>query len=138
MARILIVDDEPAILQTFKLVLESAGYEVTTADSATDAKQKLADQKFDVVITDVRMETSTAGFDVVRAAHQTSPATPVALLTAFPLPTADWKRAGADAFFNKGFNVREMLDWIRARLGAANSNINKSSDRVEKAKRHAS
>jgi DNA-binding response OmpR family regulator len=118
-ARILIVDDEPTIVRSFGWVLESEGYEVTTAVSAADATQKLTDQSFDIVITDVRMETPTAGFDVVRTARHSSRTTLIALLTAFPLLTADWERAGADALFSKGADVEVILKWIRACLEAA-------------------
>jgi DNA-binding NtrC family response regulator len=138
MARLLIVDDEPTILQSFGLVLECAGYEVTTAVSAADATQKLADQGFDVVITDVRMETPTAGFEVVRATHQKWPGTPVVLLTAFPLGTADWKGTGADAFFSKGSDIPAMLEWIRTRLEAASSKSEDSSAQAQSAKKRAS
>lgn len=118
MARILFVDDESAIIRLFGLVLESAGHEVITALSAAEAKLKLSEQSFNLVITDVRMESPTAGFEVVRAARRISPTLPVALLTAFPIPTADWKQAGADAFFEKGADVKQMLEWISASLAA--------------------
>jgi|SRR6267142_3302544 len=119
MARILIVDDEIAILRCFGLVLESAGHEVTTAISADDAKQKLMGQSFEVLITDVRMETPTAGFEVLREARRNSPKMPVALLTAFPLPTAEWKQAGADALFQKGGSIiKPMIEWVEAVLDA--------------------
>jgi DNA-binding NtrC family response regulator len=136
-ARILIVDDEPTILRSFGWVLESEGYEVTTAVSATDATQKLTVQSFDIVITDVRMETPTAGFDVVRAVRRSLPATPVALLTAFPLLTADWERAGADALFSKGADVEAILKWIRACLAAASAKSEKRPGETEQARKQA-
>jgi DNA-binding NtrC family response regulator len=136
-ARILIVDDEPTILRSFGWVLESEGYEVTTAVSAADATQKLTVQTFDIVITDVRMETPTAGFDVVRAVRHSSPTTPVALLTAFPLLTADWERAGVDALFSKGADVEAILKWIRTCLEAASAQSEKLPRETEHAHKRA-
>ncbi len=60
--RILLVDDELPVLLTLKAVLEMNGFEVETASSAREAEQKLCSQKFEMVITDMRMESETAGF----------------------------------------------------------------------------
>ena len=68
-ARLLIVDDEEVILSLLKTVLQSQGYSVTTAGSGAEAKAVLAaDEGLDLVITDMRMETETAGYEVVEAA----------------------------------------------------------------------
>jgi DNA-binding NtrC family response regulator len=137
--KILIVDDEASILSLLRLVLESENYEVTTAVSAADAKQKLSGQGFDLVITDIRMETPTAGFDVVRAAHQALPKSPVALLTAFPVPTSDWKQAGADALFIKGTDsTLKMLEWIEGAVAPAKVNSENQQDSDQQTKKRAS
>ena len=64
--RILLVDDELAILLTLKAILEIHGFEVETADSADHAIKKLQSAEYNMVITDLRMERETAGFDVIR------------------------------------------------------------------------
>jgi DNA-binding NtrC family response regulator len=66
--RILLVDDELAILLTLKAVLEMNDFEVETASSAREARTKLRASTFHMVITDMRMENESAGLDVVRAA----------------------------------------------------------------------
>ena len=53
-----------------RAVLESEGHTVVTAINAADALRKLEAGSFDMVITDMRMETKTSGFDVVRAARR--------------------------------------------------------------------
>ena len=68
--RILLVDDELAILLTLRAILEMNDFEVDTASSAKEAEQKLKNGVFEMVITDMRMETETAGYDVIRAARQ--------------------------------------------------------------------
>jgi len=67
--RILLVDDEPAILLTLKDILEMNGFEVETASSGREAVQKLDADVFQMVITDMRMESETAGYDVIRSAR---------------------------------------------------------------------
>ena len=70
--RILLVDDELAILLTLKAVLEMNDFEVETAASAREARSKLRASTFHMVITDMRMENESAGLEVVRAAKQVS------------------------------------------------------------------
>ena len=59
--RILLVDDELAILLTLKAILEMNGFEVETAASAREAEQKLSRGTFEMVITDMRMEQPGLG-----------------------------------------------------------------------------
>src|SRR5262249_8262234 len=135
--RILIVDDEASILSLLRLVLESESYEVATAASGAEATRKLGEESFDLIITDIRMETPTAGFDVVRTARRHQPDAPVALLTAFPVPTSDWKQAGADTLFIKGTDsTLKMLDWIQGALSGRKSRGGEHS--AKHAKKHAS
>ena len=68
--RILVVDDELAILLTLRAILEMNGFEVETAASAKEAEKKLSGNSFHMVITDMRMEHETAGYDVIRAARK--------------------------------------------------------------------
>jgi CheY-like chemotaxis protein len=90
-ARVLVVDDEPSILTTLRAILELQGFEVDAAGSAMEAIQKLQAAVFQMVITDMRMETATAGYDVVRAA-QAQPYQPISvLLTAYPPEEAEWR-----------------------------------------------
>jgi CheY-like chemotaxis protein len=70
----------------------------------------LGHQTFDVVLTDMRMETATAGFDVVRAARQIDPAPVIAILTAFPISPSEWRPSGADALMVKGADIISLPD----------------------------
>lgn len=108
MIRILIVDDETPILNLLKTVLEASSFEVETAKSASEAKSRLRQVHFDLILTDMRMETPVAGYDVVRAAHQLHPRPAIAILTAFPIPSADWRSSGADALLVKGTDVMDL------------------------------
>lgn len=128
--KVLLADDDPAVVRLFSLVLELEGLDVRTASSAQEAIKLLAQESFDLVITDIRMETPTAGFDVVRTARQLSPRPSILILTAHPVPANDWKRAGADAFFVKGGDVRKLVDAVLAlvRLRQAAAGVMASSE----------
>jgi len=117
-ARVLVVDDESSILITLRAILELHGYEVEAAASAAEAIGKLQAAVFQMVITDMRMETATAGFDVVRAARM-QPYQPIAvLLTAYPPAEAEWKAAGVAALFEKPVNVRALVQELQAIMNA--------------------
>lgn len=108
MFRILVVDDEPAILGLLKSILELSSFEPHTARSAAEAKTLLSQQSFDIVLTDMRMENATAGFEVVRAARQLNPRPVIAILTAFPMSPAEWRPSGADALMVKGADLIDL------------------------------
>ncbi|HWR17782.1 MAG TPA: response regulator [Terriglobales bacterium] len=114
--RILLVDDELAILLTLRAILEMNGFEVETAASAREAEGKLGEGSYHMVITDMRMETETAGYDVIRAAKQQEYNPAVAILTAYPSLGSDWKSRGAESMLVKPMNANDLLRQIEALL----------------------
>jgi DNA-binding response OmpR family regulator len=114
--RILLVDDELAILLTLKAVLEINGFEVETAASAKEAKLKIRSNSYHMVITDMRMESDTSGTEVVRAARKAPYQPAVATLTAFPLPGSDWQEDGADEVLVKPMNASDLVRQLEALL----------------------
>jgi DNA-binding response OmpR family regulator len=110
--RILLVDDEVAVLLTLKAVLEINGFEVDTAASGREGKLKLRSHEYQMVISDMRMENDQAGAEVIAAAR-TAPYQPaVALLTAFPVAEEDWQEMGADRMLVKPMHTRLLLEQI--------------------------
>jgi DNA-binding response OmpR family regulator len=114
--RILLVDDELAILLTLKAVLEINGFEVDTAASAKEAKLKIRAHTYHMVITDMRMESETAGKDVVAAARKAAYNPAVAMLTAFPLPDSEFQDDGADEMLVKPMNTSDLVRQLEALL----------------------
>jgi CheY-like chemotaxis protein len=122
--RLLLVDDDRLILGCFTAILEAVGFDVRAVASATEAAIALRQDEFDLVVTDMAMETPTAGYDVLRAAQDGPYQPEVVILTAFPLPKVEWQRRGAKALFLKGGQpperlieeIRTMLDdrWLLA------------------------
>ncbi len=110
--RILLVDDEVAVLLTMKAVLEISGFDVDTAASAREGKHCLRSHEYHMVITDMRMESDESGHEVIEAAR-TAPYHPaVALLTAFPVEDDDWEQMGADKLLLKPMHTRVLLQQI--------------------------
>ena len=66
MAKILIVDDDPDIVESMKVVLEDKGYEVISAPNGEEGLKAAKKRKPDIVILDIMMETGDKGFDVAR------------------------------------------------------------------------
>jgi DNA-binding response OmpR family regulator len=82
--RVLLVDDEVTILLTMKAVLEISGFDVDTAASAREGKSKIRLREYQMVITDMRMESDASGREVIQAARNAPSHPAVALLTAYP------------------------------------------------------
>jgi DNA-binding response OmpR family regulator len=116
MWKILLVDDEEPIRKLLKTVLEMGNFELVTASSAKAAIELLRAQTFDAVVTDLRMETPLAGFDVVRFTRTSHPATVTMIVTAFPVPAAEWKKVGADALLTKGTDTFQLANRLEQLL----------------------
>ncbi len=81
-ARILIVEDEVSMRRILRRLLESAGHEVHEADCLQVAKDKLASEPLDLVITDYRLK-SGSGMDVLTASMEFDSTVPVIMVTAY-------------------------------------------------------
>ena len=114
MFRALVVDDEEPILRLMCAMLKIQGFEVRTASSAREAIVLLREESFDLLVTDLRMETPLAGFEVTRFAQTLDPRPAIAVLTAFPVPGPAWKAAGADALYVKGAHSLELCAELEA------------------------
>lgn len=114
--RLLLVDDDVAILLTLKAVLEINGFDVESATSAREAKIKLRSHDYHMVITDMRMESDKAGMEVVAAARKAACQPAVAMLTAFPSPGSEGDEEGVDKLLVKPVNTSDLLRQLEALL----------------------
>jgi ActR/RegA family two-component response regulator len=112
----LLVDDDAAVLETLKSVFETRAFQISTAVSAKSAISEMAGRTFDLVVTDMRMETETAGFDVVHNAKAAAGSPVIIVLSAYPIPASEWRKAGADAAYMKGGGIFRILDDIERLL----------------------
>ena len=125
--RILLVDDEITVLLTLKAVLEISGFDVDTAASAKEGKSKIGKREYEMIITDMRMESDVAGVEVIKAARTAKYHPAVALLTAFPMSDEDWQETGADKMLIKPMQTRMLIQQLEKLLTAHQAKLAKAS-----------
>jgi DNA-binding response OmpR family regulator len=115
--RILIVEDEQALRSTLSVRLRGEGYEVDTANDATDGFEKATGSPFDLIILDV-MLPDRSGFDVCRDIRQAGLATPILFLSARHQTTDKviGLRLGGDDYVTKPFKAAELVARIEVLL----------------------
>jgi DNA-binding response OmpR family regulator len=112
--RILLVDDDAAVLLTLKAVLELNQFHVETASSTAEAIERLESGVYHMVITDARMDHEMAGLEVIRAARKQAYNPATALLTAYPPTDGDWHEA--QTLLVKPIGTEDLLRQIEALL----------------------
>ena len=80
-AKILIVDDDPDIVEACHLVLEREGYEVESASNRADGMKKIVEVKPDLLILDVMMEEPDDGLRMAREIRKAGHTLPIIMLT---------------------------------------------------------
>jgi len=113
-ARILIVDDETSMREFLSILIEREGYLPVTADCAESALQLLAEQKFDLVISDVNMP-GLDGIGLLEKIKASTPDTVVMMITAFSTTeqAVEAMKHGAYNYIAKPFKVDEIKLFIR-------------------------
>jgi CheY-like chemotaxis protein len=71
--KILVIDDDPDIALTTRLALEQGGYEVVEARSSAEGLEKVKAEKPDLIVLDVMMESTTAGFQTALSLRSRDP-----------------------------------------------------------------
>ncbi len=114
--KLLIVEDEPTLLDTLKYNLERQGYEVVTASDGVQALSTARAEKPDLVILDI-MLPGLDGFEVCRILRQEM-SLPILMLTAKDdeVDKIVGLEVGADDYLTKPFSMRELLARVRAHL----------------------
>lgn len=111
--RILVVDDDPAILEVIKLVLEDEGYEVTTNDG-TDVGGILA-ESFDVALLDIWMR-GTDGRIIARQIRTRNQPTKILLMSAHSDLAQSAKETNVDGFIAKPFELDELVEIVNRQI----------------------
>lgn len=113
--RLLIVDDEETI--TFSLyqsfIHSKKDYEVVTADSGEEALQRIAEQPFDLIVTDIMMP-GIDGFELLRTIRNDYPQTNVIIMTAYGSSIYKERalKEGARHYVEKPFEMKEFKKLI--------------------------
>jgi CheY-like chemotaxis protein len=107
--RVLVVDDDPTILEVVSTFLESKGYSVETSVNGQQALESIEQVEFDLVISDIEM-AGMNGFELLRRIRESYPKIGIILMTGYeeahPLSAA--LRAGADGYISKPFSLRKF------------------------------
>ena len=115
--RVLIADDEPAILALCSRAVRSWGYEVAKASSGEEALALVKREHFDVLIADIVMP-GMSGIELLQKAREVIPELAVVVITGFSSVESAIKalRAGAHDFITKPFHIEELREAIEHAL----------------------
>jgi DNA-binding NtrC family response regulator len=111
---ILVVDDEKDICMALNIILTKEGYSVKEAYNGEQAIERIKQENFDIIMTDIKMEKMD-GFEVLKLAQQISPETSVVMMTAFAsvVSAVEAMRAGAVDYITKPFINDEIRMTIK-------------------------
>jgi len=118
-AKVLVVDDDPAVRKSIDRILSSKGYAVITAENGEEALRKLNEEKYDLVYTDIRMP-GMSGLEVAEEIKARRPWTPVVIITGYGTDAAEAraKAAGVSSFVHKPLSPEMIEDSARDALAA--------------------
>ncbi|HXV39407.1 MAG TPA: response regulator [Steroidobacteraceae bacterium] len=107
--KVLVVDDDPVVARSFDRVLTGKGYAVISARDGVEALQKLKDEKYDVVFTDIKMPGMN-GIEVARRIKASQPWLPVVIVTGYGTEDneAQARAAGVAGFLRKPLSPEEI------------------------------
>jgi two-component system, sensor histidine kinase and response regulator len=127
-ARILIIDDEEIVLKSSSRILRTTDYDIVTASSGMDGLEKARAQKFDIVITDLKMP-QLGGMDILKTLKKEQPDLTVIIFTGYAtVETArEALKNGAFDYIPKPFTPDELRDVVK---NAVSSRTNASQSRM--------
>jgi len=107
--KILVVDDEKNVRVLFERILAKEGYEVECAASGSEAIDKLANNSFDLVVTDLKME-GIDGLDLIRKGKKTNQAIPFILISGYGTAqtAVSATQEGADVYLMKPIDMKDL------------------------------
>lgn len=127
--KILIIDDDDDLVLAMRLPLQAAGYKVSRAANGEEGLEKVKEVKPDLIILDVMMDSTTAGFQVSLALRSPDPHSeykafskiPILMLTAIHTTTSmrfgpDQEYLPVDAFLEKPIEPSKLLEQVRKHL----------------------
>jgi len=117
MSSILVADDEKSLRDFLVIMLEEEGYLVVTAPSVEKATKLIRENDFDLILTDIRMGRSS-GIDVLDAARNALPDTPVVMMTAYASAetAVTAMKKGAYDYISKPFKIEDIQRIVKNAL----------------------
>src|SRR5215471_7608227 len=119
-AKILLIEDDPAIATTLRRVLTDEGYETTSETTGEGGLVAARQGDFDVVITDLKLP-GLSGLQLVRELHPDHPRLPVLMMTAHGTTETAIEaiQAGAFDYILKPFEITELLRLVKTAVTAS-------------------
>lgn len=117
--KILIVDDDAGILEAVRIILENEGYDVFSASSGDYFKEEFKTAaRPDLILLDMLL-SGMDGREICQNLKQNpeSADIPIVMFSAHPNAEATVKKAGADAFLSKPFNISDLKKTIASLIG---------------------
>jgi DNA-binding response OmpR family regulator len=116
--RVLLVDDDSAVLAMMGQGLERKGFDVVAASSVTEALRRIATESFDVLITDLHMPSPGDGFTVVSAMRHSQPNALTLLVSGYPDVQSAMAAIllEADEIVVKPFEIGRFIDQVREKV----------------------
>lgn len=112
MKRVLIVDDEPALLDALRSALERAGHDVVACRTFEDAREELLAEEFDALITDVRLGAFN-GIQLAVIARDRAPGMRIVVFSGFDDPVLREEAASLGAsYLIKPITAERLLEEI--------------------------
>ncbi len=113
---ILLVDDDPAVLEGLRRVFHAEGWDIVAIGSGEEALEYLHSHQPDLMITDLSMAEVT-GWDLLFHEKLQRPSLPVFVITALPIATVGGADKFAHEFFQKPLDLDALIAAIRRYIG---------------------
>jgi DNA-binding NtrC family response regulator len=125
--RILVVEDDPSVLTTYRMLLERQGYEVVSVSSYNEAEGSLQKQNFDLLICDLSLEKQHSAFEVIDVARSHDREMAAVVVTGYASPE-EMERAQENQVrvLLKPIEIEEFLSTISNALPKAYANNEKA------------
>ena len=116
--KVLLVDDDPAVLDMVTQGLEHKGYEVVAVAGVNEALRHVTTQNFDALITDLHMPNPGDGFTVISAMRHSQPNALTLLVSGYPDVQSAMASIllEADEIVIKPFEIKQLAELLNARM----------------------
>jgi DNA-binding response OmpR family regulator len=113
MKKVLIIDDDPDILEAVEMILNSGGYEPIATMKGDETCQKVRDYKPDLIILDVLLSGNDGRKICKTLKHdERTKHIPIIMISAHPSASDTIIECGADSFIPKPFSVNRLLEEV--------------------------
>lgn len=115
--KILVVDDNPHILEAVELVLDTEGYDVRTVTKSEGVENEIKAYTPDLILLDLLL-SGRNGEEITRVlkADRDTRSIPIIIISAHPTAEKTARDAGADGFIAKPFDISDLLEHVESLL----------------------